>query len=276
MLTCDAALELISAQLDGALSPQEEAFLNEHLQTCAQCRALQADLQRVHAALLASAAQWKVEPPAGLSKDIMAAVHASKVTPFQARRRAWRRRSWASLAAVLAVVLLGGGSLRLWLGSMAGGGSSSGAAAPAGAAPSEAYSLAPEPAAAPEAALDLPPLPEPDTEAPALDRAAGQMPFSGAKSIESGLSSNGADGGGPYCGVLTLPAAHLPQWSQREDFVLLDGARAYRLSAADFSALAEQASAWDGVELLAEGEDISAQAPEGLVILTGPFESETP
>ena len=34
MYTCDQALELLSARLDGALTPEEEAGLEEHLDQC--------------------------------------------------------------------------------------------------------------------------------------------------------------------------------------------------------------------------------------------------
>ena len=44
MLTCEQALELISAQLDGALTAEEAGALDEHLAQCPACRALRADL----------------------------------------------------------------------------------------------------------------------------------------------------------------------------------------------------------------------------------------
>ena len=100
MLTCEQALELISAQLDGA---EEAGALDEHLAQCPACRALRADLSTLHQ-LLPTLAE---EPPAGLKDNIMKAVHASKCTPFHTRKRQWRWRSWASLAAVLVLVLVG-------------------------------------------------------------------------------------------------------------------------------------------------------------------------
>ena len=103
MLTCDQALERISAQLDNELTDREEALLEEHLQGCAACRALQTDFQALHTALQESAAAWTAEPPAALAQDVMAAVRAAKVTPFQSKRQAWRRRSWACAAAMLAL-----------------------------------------------------------------------------------------------------------------------------------------------------------------------------
>ena len=109
MLTCEQALELISAQLDGALTAEEAGALDEHLAQCPACRALRADLSTLHQ-LLPTLAE---EPPAGLKDDIMKAVHASKCTPFHTRKRQWRWRSWASLAAVLVLVLVGGQAVQL-------------------------------------------------------------------------------------------------------------------------------------------------------------------
>ena len=48
MLTCEQALELISAQLDGALTAEEAGALDEHLAQCPACRALRADLSTLH------------------------------------------------------------------------------------------------------------------------------------------------------------------------------------------------------------------------------------
>ena len=146
MLTCDQALERISAQLDNELTDREEALLEEHLQGCAACRALQTDFQALHTALQESAAAWTAEPPAALAQDVMAAVRAAKVTPFQSKRQAWRRRSWACAAAMLALVLLGGG-VRLWLnGPLAGGGMSAGSAAAPSALDAACRGGAPPPA----------------------------------------------------------------------------------------------------------------------------------
>jgi anti-sigma factor RsiW len=113
MLTCDQALELISAKLDNMLTAEESAALEEHLALCPDCRALLADFQAMQAALPGA---LEAQPPAGLKEDILAAVHAAKVTPLPEKRRErrWRPRAWASLAAVLAVVILGMGVFQQW------------------------------------------------------------------------------------------------------------------------------------------------------------------
>ena len=110
MLSCDEALELISARLDGPLSEEENARLEEHLSACPACRALADDLKELHEELPQLAAQ----PPAGLKESVMDQIHASKVTPFQSKKRQWRWRSLASLAAVAALVLVGAGVMDQW------------------------------------------------------------------------------------------------------------------------------------------------------------------
>ncbi len=103
MLNCDQALELLSARLDGPLGPEDAAALEEHLSVCPACRALADDLAVLHDELPLLAAQ----PPAGLKENVMAQIHASKVTPFQSKKRQWRWQSLASLAAVAALVVVG-------------------------------------------------------------------------------------------------------------------------------------------------------------------------
>lgn len=110
MLSCDDALELISAKLDGPLSEEEAARLEEHLSACPACRALADDLGTLHMELPGLAAQ----PPAGLKQGVMERIRAAKVTPFQGQRRQWRWRSLAFLAAVLAIVVIGAGTMGQW------------------------------------------------------------------------------------------------------------------------------------------------------------------
>ena len=103
MLNCDQTLELLSARLDGPLGPEDAAALEEHLSVCPACRALADDLAVLHDELPLLAAQ----PPARLKEDVMEQIHASKVTPFQSKKRQWRWQSLASLAAVAALVVAG-------------------------------------------------------------------------------------------------------------------------------------------------------------------------
>lgn len=121
MSNCDEYLELISARLDGALSPEENTRLEEHLAGCPDCRALAEELSALHAAV---AALPPVAPPPDLAGRVMEAVRADNTIPFvpgEAKARARRRNQWLATAAVLAVILVGAGALRPW---MAGGNTS--------------------------------------------------------------------------------------------------------------------------------------------------------
>lgn len=45
MITCNEALELLSAQLDGAMTIEEQTALQEHLAACPECRRIQSRAQ---------------------------------------------------------------------------------------------------------------------------------------------------------------------------------------------------------------------------------------
>ncbi len=113
MAYCNEYTELISAALDGALSPDQRKELEAHLASCPECAALFKELSALHAALedLPS-----VEPPAQLKARIMEAVAAEKVVPFAPRKndRPSHRWRWLTSAAVLAIVLLGTWSWKPW------------------------------------------------------------------------------------------------------------------------------------------------------------------
>ena len=51
MITCDQALELLSAQLDGAMTIEEQTALQEHLAACPECRRIQSELRMADEAL---------------------------------------------------------------------------------------------------------------------------------------------------------------------------------------------------------------------------------
>lgn len=122
MTDCEHAAEWISAQLDGELPPAELARLEAHLEQCPSCRALQKDLLALHQALLEAAAQWQAEPPADLTQRVLERVREANAVPFRAQKNRWKR--WASLAAMLTMVVIGGIAL-----SQGQGGTSSGGAA---------------------------------------------------------------------------------------------------------------------------------------------------
>lgn len=109
MVSCDEALELISARVDGELTAEETRILEEHLDRCQACRALLEELRSIHEEM----SGLNVPAPAGLTQGVMERVRAEKVVPMKPVRSARNRwRTWAASAAVFAVVLLGAGTLR--------------------------------------------------------------------------------------------------------------------------------------------------------------------
>lgn len=113
MAYCNEYTELISAALDGALSPGQRKELDAYLASCPECAALYKELSALHAALEDLP---PVEPPADLKARIMEAVAAEKVVPFPPKRndRLPHRWRWLASAAVLAIVLLGTWSWKPW------------------------------------------------------------------------------------------------------------------------------------------------------------------
>lgn len=113
MYTCDQALDLLSARLDGALTPEEAAGLEEHLSHCPDCRALAADLEEMHAAMPG----LYQEPPPELKERVMAQIRAEsepisleEVRKKRSGRKVWR--SWGAMAAVMAVVFMSAVAMR--------------------------------------------------------------------------------------------------------------------------------------------------------------------
>ena len=113
MPNCEEYELLISARLDGALSPEESARLEAHLAGCPQCRRLAAELGGLKTL-------WDelplVQPPADLNSRIMEAVRRDNVVPLipsEYRKKPLQWKRWAASAAVLDVILIGAGGLRL-------------------------------------------------------------------------------------------------------------------------------------------------------------------
>lgn len=123
MGACDPYIQLISASIDGALTPDEVRKLEQHLSVCPQCRALERDLKQIHDTL---SSLPDVQAPAGLKEKIMEAIEADNVTPLPVKTTSGRvkktSRRWktlASAAAVLALVILGSRSFLPGTGSSA-------------------------------------------------------------------------------------------------------------------------------------------------------------
>lgn len=103
-MTCDEALELLSAALDGELSPKERNILDAHLADCADCAALFDELAGQSRLLR----ELDCELPVGLSEHILAALPEQE--PAKGRKVIhWRR--WGTLAACLVLVAWAGSAL---------------------------------------------------------------------------------------------------------------------------------------------------------------------
>lgn len=134
MRSCDETLELISAALDGALTGEEQAALDEHLSRCPVCSALFAELSGLHTA---AGELEDLSAPAGFADQVMARIAADpaqeqpgNVVPFPVKKSS--RTPWKGLAvtaAMVAVVALGAATLSGHLG--AGSQSTADCAAPA-------------------------------------------------------------------------------------------------------------------------------------------------
>ena len=100
-MNCEEASLLISARLDGQLTAEEEQRLQAHLDGCADCRALAADLENIRA-------DWTdlddLEAPEGFTQAVMEKIEAMdskpKVVPL------FRRRSFKTAAGLAACLVL--------------------------------------------------------------------------------------------------------------------------------------------------------------------------
>ena len=113
MCDCERALELLSLELDGQLTPEEKGELEAHLAGCGECRRAAEELRQLHTIL----PELEEEVPDDLHQAIMDRIGAEKVVPLSRARRPSQLRRWASLAAVFAVILLGAGTWRVFAGS---------------------------------------------------------------------------------------------------------------------------------------------------------------
>ena len=128
MCDCDRALELLSLELDGELTPEEKGELEDHLTGCGECRRTAEELRQLHTIL----PELEEEVPDSLHQAIMDRIGAEKVVPLSSAAKGRRSlRQWVSLAAVFAVILLGAGTLK----TLQSGGSTATAPAAANLAP---------------------------------------------------------------------------------------------------------------------------------------------
>ena len=98
-MNCENALELMNRELDEALTAEESAALQAHLDACPDCRETWRQLHELDALLQES----ELEPPAALHDGVMQAIRQEQK---RKPRRAWLPA--AAIAAAAALVLLAG------------------------------------------------------------------------------------------------------------------------------------------------------------------------
>jgi anti-sigma-K factor RskA len=98
---------LIAAVALGAATEQERADVERHAATCPDCRAELDGLRAASAGLALDVPQ--LDPPPGLKRRVLAAVHADadRRAPAAPVRRRPRLALWPAAAAVLAVIAIG-------------------------------------------------------------------------------------------------------------------------------------------------------------------------
>lgn len=101
-MSCEKYLDLISARLDGDLSPEDENALTAHLSQCPACRALAEDLRGLHSAL---SHVGQVDAPAELSRNVLAQIAKEKSRT--------RRRFVRQLTGLAACLMLFAGVVRI-------------------------------------------------------------------------------------------------------------------------------------------------------------------
>lgn len=102
-MDCEGYLELLSARLDGSLSPEEDAALREHLTRCPACRTAEAQLAVIHDLL---GGLEEVPAPEGFAQSVMARIRqerSSRVLPL------FRRPQFRALAGLAACLVLAAG-----------------------------------------------------------------------------------------------------------------------------------------------------------------------
>ena len=109
MLTCEDALERMSQALDGPLPLEERQALEEHLESCPECRAAYEALFQMEDALREIG---ETPAPAELSARVMEQIQA-EAAPARRPAPRWNRTGWRNLAGLAACAVL---CLGLWHG----------------------------------------------------------------------------------------------------------------------------------------------------------------
>ena len=102
MLTCEEALERMSEALDGPLSLEDRQALDEHLESCPECRAAYEALFQMEDALREIG---ETPAPAELSAQVMARIR-SEQTKSRRPIPLWKQARWRNLAGLAACAVL--------------------------------------------------------------------------------------------------------------------------------------------------------------------------
>ena len=107
-MNCEDYTELLSARLDGELTPEEEKTLEDHLNICPECRAVAEDLARIH---LSFEDLEPVPAPENFTREVMEKIEGPKVVPLF-RRPGFKAAAGLAACLVLCVGLWQGGMFR--------------------------------------------------------------------------------------------------------------------------------------------------------------------
>jgi predicted anti-sigma-YlaC factor YlaD len=107
-MTCDEALALLSAELDGELTENEQAGLRAHLAACPDCRRAREELRRADDGLKG----LQEDPPETLAPSVMKKIRREREKRAERRNFLFSAAFLASAAAIF-VLLSGMGLIRV-------------------------------------------------------------------------------------------------------------------------------------------------------------------
>lgn len=249
-MACDEYLELMSAGLDGELTPEEQRKLETHLAECPSCRALYEELTGISGTFDG----WEEEPPADLADNVLTRIFDDKVLPMNQPKKK-KKQPWGALAAAAAVVICLGVAYNL----RGMGGSASTAAASSTA---DTFMVQSDGAAASGAANDA----ENAAGVPAPAAAPEESPLLSSKSAGGAGDVFSAASIGSVCGIVQVSGVTEEVAQYGTAASLSDGTAAYYLPKADYQRLVAE---WTdrGVSMTEITSDaVSADADTGLVV----------
>ena len=108
-MSCEQALELMSAALDGALSPEQEALLQAHLERCPECRRVMEAMKGLEQKLSA----LREPAPEGLKKGVLYRIDQATGKAKAPKRRWFGPGTAIGAVAAVLVLLVGLGVIPL-------------------------------------------------------------------------------------------------------------------------------------------------------------------